>query len=192
MLIDPSHGGDDKGAVLAPKLFEKDLTLSMARVLRKELEERGITARLLRDSDTSISLERRAELGNQQHESIYIALHAAEPGRGVRVYSSLLPVAQPAAGAFLPWERAQSAALARSNAMARSITRELEKRDFKALELQAFLRPLNNIVAPAIAVEMAADAGDVRSLLNPKLQSAVAAAVASAVQQNRDRLGAWK
>jgi N-acetylmuramoyl-L-alanine amidase len=192
VLIDPSHGGDDKGAVLAPKIFEKDLTLSLARVLRKELEERGIAARLLRDSDTTISLEHRAELCNQQHEALYIGLHAAEPGRGVRVYSSILPAPQPAVGSFLPWDSAQSGALARSNAVARSISRELQKRDFKTLELQAFLRPLNNIVAPAIAVEMATDANDVRSLLNPKLQSALAEAVASAVEQNRDRLGARK
>jgi N-acetylmuramoyl-L-alanine amidase len=192
VLIDPSHGGDDKGAVLAPRIFEKDITLSFARVLRKELDQRGIPARLLRDSDTTISLEHRAELCNEQHESLYIALHAAEPGRGVRVYSSLLPAPQPPVGSFLPWDSAQAAALERSNAVARSITRELQKRDFKALELQAFLRPLNNIVAPAIAVEMAADATDVRSLLNPKLQSSVAAAVASAVEQNRDRLGARK
>lgn len=190
VLIDPSHGGDDKGAVFAPRIFEKDLTLSLARLLRKELEERGISARLLRDSDTTISLEHRAELCNQQHESLYIALHAAETGRGVRVYSSLLPDPQPGVGSFLPWDSAQSAAVGRSNLVARSIARELQKRDFKALELQAFLRPLNNIVAPAIAVEMAADRGDVKSLQNPKLQSAVAAAVASAVERNRDLLGA--
>jgi N-acetylmuramoyl-L-alanine amidase len=190
VLIDPSHGGDDKGAVFAPRIFEKDLTLSLARLLRKELEERGISARLLRDSDTTISLEHRAELCNQQHESLYIALHAAEPGRGVRVNSSLLPDPQPGIGSFLPWDSAQSAAVGRSNVVARSIARELQKRDFKVLELQAFLRPLNNIVAPAIAVEMAADRADVKSLLNPKVQSVVAAAVASAVEQNRDRLGA--
>ena len=192
MLIDPSHGGDDKGAVLAPRILEKDITLSLARVLRKELDQRGIPARLLRDSDTTISLERRAELCNEQHEFLYIALHAAQPGRGVRVYSSILPAPQSQAGRFLPWGSAQAAALGQSEAVARSITRELQKRDFKALQLQAFLRPLNNIVAPAIAVEMAADESDVRSLLNPKLQSAVAAAVASAVEQNRDRLGARK
>src|SRR5690348_12535448 len=46
VLIDPSHGGDDKGALLAPRMFEKDLTLSLARALRKELDERGIPARL--------------------------------------------------------------------------------------------------------------------------------------------------
>ena len=192
VLIDPGHGGDDKGAVLAPRLFEKDLTLSLARVLRKELEERGIAARLLRDSDTTIGLERRAELSNQQHESLYIALHAAEPGRGVHVYTALLPAPQPAVGNFLPWGTAQAAALPRSNAMAGAVTSELQKRDVRTLNLQAFLRPLNNVVAPAIAVEVAADRADPRSFLNPKLQSTVAAAVATGVEQNRNHFGARK
>jgi N-acetylmuramoyl-L-alanine amidase len=192
VLIDPSHGGDDKGAVLAPRIFEKDLTLSLARVLRKELEERGIAARLLRDSDTGIALEHRAELCNEQRPSLYIALHAGEPGRGVRVYSALLPSPQPSVGNFLPWDSAQAGALERSNAVARAVARELQKRDLKTLDLQALLRPLNNIVAPAIAVELATSRADIRSLANPKLQSVVAEAVADAVEENRNHLGERK
>jgi N-acetylmuramoyl-L-alanine amidase len=177
---------------LAPKLFEKDLTLSFARVLRKELEDRGIPARLLRDSDNTITLERRAELCNQGHASLYIALHAAEPGRGVRIYSALLPSAKPAAGTFLPWDSAQAGALAQSNAIAQAVARELQKRELKTLSLQSFLRPLNNIVPPAIAVEIAGDHADIRALSSPRMQSTVAAAVATAVEENRSHLGARK
>ena len=155
VLIDPSHGGDDRGALLTPKMNEKDVTLSLARVLRKELEERGIAARLLRDSDISVGLNHRAELCNQQHPGIYVALHAGVPGKGVRVYTPLLPAQQPRVGNFLPWDDAQAASLERSNAAAKAVTRELVKRDLKAADFQAFLRPLNNIVSPAIAVELA-------------------------------------
>src|SRR5215831_3947915 len=86
VMIDPSHGGDDKGAALGGKLLEKDLTLALARELRRELEDRGIPARLLRESDASLSLERRAEIANEEHAAIYVALHAGPPGNGVRVY----------------------------------------------------------------------------------------------------------
>src|SRR5262249_486322 len=51
VMIDPSHGGYDKGAAFTNKLLEKDVTLKLARELRKELEERGIRSRMLRDSD---------------------------------------------------------------------------------------------------------------------------------------------
>src|SRR5262245_12095453 len=40
VMIDPSHGGNDKGASFGGKLVEKDITLRLARELRKELEER--------------------------------------------------------------------------------------------------------------------------------------------------------
>jgi|SRR5579864_5709295 len=56
VMIDPSHGGNDKGASFGGKLVEKDITLRLARELRKELEERGIATRLLRDSDIDLSL----------------------------------------------------------------------------------------------------------------------------------------
>jgi N-acetylmuramoyl-L-alanine amidase len=192
VIIDPSHGGDDKGVVFAPHVFEKDVTLSMARLLRKELQDRGIAARLLRDSDSGIPLERRAELCNQQRPSLYVAVHAGEPGRGVRVYSPLLPSVQQPVSGFLLWDAAQAPVLKNSNAIAGAVTRELQKKDIKTMDLKAFLRPLNNIVAPAIAVELAANHSDVHSLESPRLQSAVATAVASGIAQARTRLGARK
>ena len=192
VIIDPSHGGDDKGVIFAPRIFEKDLTLSVAKLLRKELQDRGITARLLRDSDASIPLERRAELCNQQRPSLYIAVHAGEPGKGVRVYSPLLPPVQQSAGSFLPWDAAQAPVLKNSNAVAGVVTRELQKKDIKALDLKAFLRPLNNIAAPAIAVELATDRSDLHSLESPRLQGAVATAVATGIAQALNQLGARK
>jgi N-acetylmuramoyl-L-alanine amidase len=89
VMIDAGHGGNDKGATFGGKLVEKDITLRLARELRKELEERGISARLLRETDIDIGLERRAEITNEQQAGIYVAIHAGRPGRGVRIYASL-------------------------------------------------------------------------------------------------------
>ena len=81
VMIDPSHGGNDKGATFGGKLVEKDITLRLAREVRKELEERGIAARLLRESDIDLSLDRRAEITNEQRAGLYVALHAGRPGK---------------------------------------------------------------------------------------------------------------
>jgi N-acetylmuramoyl-L-alanine amidase len=192
VMIDPSHGGTDKGAVFSSRIAEKDVTLALARELRRDLQEHGIAARLLRDSDVNLSLERRAEVSNQQRPGLYVALHAGTPGTGVRVYAPLLPAGQQAVGSFLPWENAQAASLVRSEAMAKAITQELKKKDIKAPYLQAFLRPLNNLTTPAIAVEMAVDRGDLRQLENAKLQDIVASAVSSAIAQSRPPVGGRK
>lgn len=190
VMIDPSHGGNDKGASFGGKLVEKDITLRLARELRKELEERGIAVRLLRESDIDLSLDRRAEITNEQHAGIYVALHAGRPGKGVRVYAPLLTDAQqPLAGRFLPWESAQSGALSRSQTAARAVSDELRKKGLTVANLGMPLRPLNNIATPAIAVELAPDENDPQSLESQRRQNNVATAIALGIAEIRSQMG---
>jgi N-acetylmuramoyl-L-alanine amidase len=191
IMIDPGHGGTDKGASFSGKLMEKDITLRLARELRKELEERGIAVRLLRESDVDLSLDRRAEITNEQRASVYVALHAGHPGKGVRVYAPILTDAkQPLAERFLPWENAQSSSLTRSQNVARAVSEELKKRGLTVANLGVPLRPLNNIVTPAIAVELAPDEDDLQSLDSQKRQTNVATAIALGIVQIRSQIGA--
>lgn len=191
VMIDPSHGGPDKGASFGGKLTEKEITLRLGRELHKELEERGIASRLLRDGDIELGLERRAEITNEQHAGMYVAIHAGLPGKGVRVYAPFLTdPQQPAAGRFLPWESAQSGSLNRSQAAALTITGELRKKGLTVSALGMPLRPLNNIIAPAIAVELAPEGGDMQSLESAKRQNAVASGIAAGIAQARTQLGA--
>jgi N-acetylmuramoyl-L-alanine amidase len=191
VMIDPSHGGADKGASFGGKLVEKDITLRLARELRKELEERGIAVRLLRESDVDMSLDRRAEITNEQHAGIYVALHAGRPGKGVRIYAPLLTdPQQPLAGRFLPWESAQSGAISRSQTVARAVSDELRKKGLTVASLVMPLRPLNNIATPAIAVELAPDEKDPQSLESQKRQNNVATAIALGIVQIRNQMGA--
>lgn len=190
VMIDPSHGGSDKGAVFNAHVFEKDITLRMARELRKELEERGVAARLLRDADMDLSLERRAEITNEQRAGLYVAIHAGSPGKGVRVYAAVMTnPQQPVAGRFLPWESAQSSALFRSRAFARIVADEIRKKGLIVENLGMPVRPLNNIAGPALAVELAPDENDPQSLENPKRQNSVAAAIALGIVQMRSQSG---
>src|SRR6266704_3786554 len=54
VVIDAAHGGSERGAAFTPKLVEKDVTLAIARRLRRELENRGISVLMLRDSDATL------------------------------------------------------------------------------------------------------------------------------------------
>lgn len=191
VMIDPSHGGTDKGAIFGAKLMEKDITLRLARELRKELEERGIAARLLRESDIDLGLDRRAEITNEQHAGIYVALHAGRLGKGVRVYTPILAAAQqPSTGRFVPWESAQSDALIRSQNAAHAVSEELKKRGMAVANMGVPLRPLNNIISPAIAVELAPDEEGLQSLESQKRQNSVATAIALGIVQVRGQAGA--
>ncbi|HWZ45728.1 MAG TPA: N-acetylmuramoyl-L-alanine amidase [Candidatus Saccharimonadales bacterium] len=188
VMIDPGHGGEDSGAHLGDGLLEKDLTLTLAHRVKADLAERGIPARLLRETDTSLGLDERAEISNGQHAAVYLSLHAGTPGDGVRVYAPALPSPPPETGRFLPWESAQSLYLVRSRALVAAVAGELKRRRLDVATLSSPLRPLNNVAAYALAVELAEDKENPRELASPKLQNAVAAGIAAAVAQMRSQL----
>lgn len=188
-MIDAGHGGDDVGARLGSKLAEKDVTLALARKIKADLQERGVVVRLVRDDDVTLSLEQRAETTNEQHAGAYVAIHAGTPGGGVRVYIPAFTVNGSASpGRFLTWEHAQDNYLPRSRLMALGIAGELEKKNITAVTLGTPLRPLNNINAPAIAIELAADPDNVQDITDQKFQGTVAAAIAVGVAQVRTQL----
>jgi N-acetylmuramoyl-L-alanine amidase len=189
-VVDPAHGGDERGAALTGTLAEKDVTLGFARLLRHELEIRGFAVALLRDSDTSSTLDQRAATANVAHAGIYISLHAVSQGSGARVYTALLPVEGTSKGIFHAWNAAQAQALPVSRMVASAIVAEMQKKEFRARASSASLRPLNNVTMPAVAVELAPGENGTADLISANYQQRAAAAIADAVASLRDRLGA--
>jgi N-acetylmuramoyl-L-alanine amidase len=189
-VVDASHGGDDHGETLSPTLLEKDVTVALARSLKQELESRGITTLVLRDSDANLTLDQRAASANAGHPAIYIALHAASNGHGVRLYTALLPYGEDDRGAFLSWMTAQHAWLPMSLSAATAVAAELQKRQIPVRTLTAPLRPLNNVTGAAIAVEVAPQGSDLAQLTAPDYQQLVTSAVATAIAGARNQLGA--
>ena len=189
-VVDASHGGDDHGETLNSSLLEKDVTVALARGLRQELESRGITTLVLRDSDANLSLDQRAIFTNADHAAIYIALHAASNGHGVRIYTALLPYSEDDRGPFRSWTTAQHAALALSQSAASAVAAEFQKRQIPVRTLAAPLRPLNNMTGAAIAVEVAPQGADSSQLTAPDYQQLVTSAVATAIATARNQLGA--
>lgn len=183
VVIDPSHGGSDSGARITPALIEKDITLSLARRLRTELESRHVAVDLLRDADSDLSLEERATRTNLERPAIFISLHA-EPGRVIRIYTPALPVTVPAAAdkrSFLPWQTAQQAFSTQSAALAPRIAESVGKREIPTQIRPAFLEPMHSIAAAAVAVEVPADRHGLRI---PEEQIAGAIAEAVVVWKN--------
>jgi N-acetylmuramoyl-L-alanine amidase len=188
-IVDPAHGGDERGASLTDTLPEKDVTLGFARLLRHELELRGFAVFLLRDSDNSLTLDQRANSTNTAHASVYVSLHATSQGSGARVYTALLPPEGLSKGTFHAWNSAQAPALPASTALAAAIASQMQKRQFPVHASSASLRPLNNLLMPAVAVELAPGPNGVSDLTSANYQQQAAATVADAVQSVRDRLG---
>ena len=188
-VVDASHGGDDHGEALSNTLLEKDVTVALAHSLRQELESRGIPTLVLRDSDANLSVDQRAVYANADRAAIYIALHAASSGHGVRVFTALLPFSGDDRGNFRSWTTAQHASLPLSQTAASAVAAEMQKRQIPVRSLAAPLRPLNNLAGAAIAVEVAPQGSDSSQLTAPDYQQLVTSAVATAIAATRDQLG---
>ncbi len=188
VLIDPAHGGADIGAAITPQLPEKDVVLALARRLQHELQAKGIAASLLRNGDYAISLDQRAISINADRPALYIALHAANTGQGVHVFTELLPTENTAPGEFLPWSTAQAAYEDLSGVVAGSIAAELENRKLPNTTLPAPLRPMNNVAAPAVAIEIAPPDANVADIAAANYQMQVAQSIAAGVAAVRSKL----
>lgn len=188
-VVDPAHGGSERGAALTDHLVEKDVTLGFGRLLRHELEVRGFAVLLLRDNDNTLPADQRAGTANAARAAVYISLHAASQGNGALVYTALMPVEDPSNGTFHAWNSAQSTALPLSKTVAGAIVAEMQKKQFAVRASSASLRPLNNVLMPAVAVELAPGSNGIADLASANYQQLAASAIADALVAVRDRVG---
>jgi len=80
VFIDAGHGGHDGGAA-SGKLKEADLTLKIAKAVRRRLnKEKGITVKMSRTTDVFLSLTERANLANNWGADIFISVHINSGG----------------------------------------------------------------------------------------------------------------
>ncbi len=191
-VIDPSHGGIETGSLLGGDLLEKEVTLALARRLRQALESRGMATLLLRDSDSSLTLDQRAGAANAAHPSIYICVHAASLGSGVRIYTAMLPPAGESRGLFTDWNTAQASFSSASHAVAAAVQAQFQAKQVPVRVMEAPLRPLNNITAAAIGLEAAPPADDIAQLTSVPYQELIASQVAQTLAGMRSQMEAGR
>jgi len=191
-VVDASHGGNERGAALSDQLAEKDVTLAFALRLRQELLAHNVPTLLLRIDDTTMSLDQRTGMTNIAHPAVYVCLHAASQGAGIRLYTALLQIGGESRGPFLGWDTAQSGSRPASLTLASSLAAEFGKRQVPVRSLTAPLRPLNGVIAAAVAIEIAPPAGMVSDLNSPAYQQLVSEAVTAGIEAARDKLGGQK
>ena len=78
VVIDPGHGGHDRGGIqgqrLAEKVFTLDAAKRLARILRNDT---AIKVVLTRDDDTFVSLKERTDIANSYagHNALFVSIH---------------------------------------------------------------------------------------------------------------------
>jgi N-acetylmuramoyl-L-alanine amidase len=198
IVLDPAHGGQDNGATLGDNTFEKNVSLSVANRLKESLTAAGFTVIETRvaDSGDPLTTDQRAEVANRTHAGACIVIHATTTGSGVHVYTSTLqPQDQddaPDFGAFvpIPWDTAQAAYVRQSLNLASGVSAALSKDHLPPLSGHAPLRPLDNLMCPAIAIELAplpAPGVGATPVTDASYQQQVATTLTRALKAWRDR-----
>jgi len=77
VVVDPAHGGSDKGVRYSNEVYEKDITLAIARRIQKELAPtQNVRIQLTRDSDRTLSIIEREQAVRNAAPDLFISLHA--------------------------------------------------------------------------------------------------------------------
>ena len=86
IVVDAGHGGNDPGKVSSNGIMEKDVNLAIAIKLKTELEAKGATVILTRDSDMSLAIDgatnkkisdlnQRMAIVNGENADLLISIH---------------------------------------------------------------------------------------------------------------------
>lgn len=75
IVIDPGHGGNDRGTTGVRNTFEKILTLKTSELLASKLQAAGATVHLTREADDYISLRKRVASSHQHKADAFLSIH---------------------------------------------------------------------------------------------------------------------
>ncbi len=77
VVLDPGHGGEDPGAIGAAGSYEKNVTLSIARRLKRKIDAApNMRAVLTRDGDYFVPLGQRVARARRARADLFVSIHA--------------------------------------------------------------------------------------------------------------------
>ncbi len=92
VVIDPGHGGTNTGAPgVHEHVFEKSLTLAIARDVKRRLQNRGVRVVLTRDKDEYLTLRQRVAYANRVDAALFVSIHLnASPAHSQSGYETYI------------------------------------------------------------------------------------------------------
>jgi N-acetylmuramoyl-L-alanine amidase len=193
IVLDAAHGGRDNGAQLSSNAVEKDVTLAFAQKLRPALAAQGFTVVVTRDSDPpeELTTDQRAGTANHVRPLACLVIHAAATGSGVHLVSSSLPEAQSKSSSSraLVWGGAQAPVVGMSLRLANEVGLTIDAAQLPVLLFRASVPPLDNLICPAIAIELAplkTPSGNSTAATDSEYQQRAATAIAAGLASFRN------
>ena len=198
LVLDPAHGGQDDGVQLARKVVEKDVTLSIATLVKRNLEDaKNMTVRFTRMGDAGVAMTDRVGAAIKAHADLFISIHVnagfEKEAAGYELYFPGFGSQEAAKGA----PKGESAAIVRDMVRTKHLNEAvrfgqiLQKRlDTVFPRQDRGLRSgpvpiLQSLTIPAVVLEVgfATNANDRKKLQEESIQASVAKAIADSVRE---------
>lgn len=84
VVVDAGHGGPDNGMTGpiggGPKIYEKNITLAVAKLVAQSLRDGGVDVLMTRTTDTLIALSDRGRIANKNHGDVFVSVHVNATG----------------------------------------------------------------------------------------------------------------
>ncbi|BDS06240.1 hypothetical protein NT6N_12800 [Oceaniferula spumae] len=205
VVVDAGHGGHDSGST-GHFSYEKTYTLTVARLLRDELQRKGYNVVMTRDSDVFISLSNRVRIANKYKNAIFLSIHfnsGQSRANGIETFT-VSPVGVPHLGRgvrerdfnLVPGNIMDSASIALATAVHSRTLLYLNNEagnNFKISDRgikRARFNVLTGIEIPAILLEggFLSNRTEAAKVHSPVYQKTLAAAVARAVDVYRNSI----
>ena len=167
IVLDPGHGGHDRGGVPGQRVAEKAVTLSVTYKTAAKLRAAGYRVIMTRTSDYFVGLGQRCAMANSQRGAVFVSIHMNSAPRltatGVETY----------------YYSSRSAGLA--SAMHREILRVMGTEN-RGIRRRGFY-VLRRTKGPSVLLEpgFLTNSGEARRLNSSSFQDKLAGAIARAV-----------
>ncbi|HUV50107.1 MAG TPA: N-acetylmuramoyl-L-alanine amidase [Anaerolineae bacterium] len=200
IVLDPGHGGHDKGARGADGAFEKTITLSLARMIATELGSK-YSASLTRADDYLLGIPDRTAVANHMEADLFVSIHVGgsflHKASGITIYyfkemsgsditfNGATSETYNSGNDRTTWDDIQKRHIARSRALAESMQTQINDR-IKHMETRidvASLVALSGADMPAVLIEIGylSNPGEEKKLCDTQLLSEFAEAISRAI-----------
>lgn len=169
VVIDAGHGGSDVGAT-RNGIYEKNITLSIAKMVEKNLQAKKVKTTMTLDKDKTVSLQERCDISNEVSPDLFVSIHVNSSVNNA-IY-----------GVETHWWKQDSVEYAQT--VHSSLAKNFGKwgtRDRGLFKSQFYV--INHTEAPAILVEIGfiSNANEREAIITQKRQTEIAKAITEGI-----------
>jgi N-acetylmuramoyl-L-alanine amidase len=194
IIIDPAHGGADHGVTLSKNVYEKAITLAIAKEIKSYFSKtKTVKIYLTRSTDKNLSISERQQSVTRLQADLFVSLSVnagfGKEASGYEIYFPGFLKTTPSQGDSkeIVSDMVRNEYLNNSVRFAHIVTKNIEKifpRQNRGLR-NAPIPVLEGLTIPAVVIELgfATNIQDRKKLMSKEIQKSIAAALGKSIKE---------